>query len=77
MSQPPIKWGKLKKYLTRNGYEIDTDGGDKIISKGGRGKTHRIGHNYCSHYGDQLTAGHIKALERKFGITRKDILGGK
>jgi hypothetical protein len=75
MSQPPVKWGKLKRFLDRNGFEIDTDGGDKIISRGGKGKTHRIGHKYSTQPGDEISKGHLSALERKFGITRKDILG--
>lgn len=75
MSQPPVKWGRLRTFLNRNGFEIDTEGGDKIVSRGGKGKTHRIGHEYASQPGDELSRGHLSALKRKFGITRKDILG--
>lgn len=74
MSQPAVKWGRLKRFLERNGFEIYSDGGDKIISR--NGIAHRIGSKYCNRYGDELSKGHLRTIERKFGVTRNDILNG-
>ena len=81
MSQPRVKWGSAKRYFRRHGYTIRSSGGDKIIiaPKGGpAGRTRmtvRIGHNYSSRDGDELAEGHISAIRRAFGVTRKDLLG--
>ena len=72
MSQPAVKWGRLKRFLQRQNFQIRTDGGDKLITDGKL--VHRIGHDFCTGYGDELSSAHLKALKRKFGITRNQIL---
>jgi len=72
MSGPTVKWGQLDRYLQRHNFHIYTKGGDKIIRH--HGKTVRIGHKFCNHYGDQLLPAHLSALKRVFGIGVEDIL---
>ena len=72
MSEPSINWKQLKKFLDKNGYEIYSDGGDKVVFKGK--KKHRIGHRFCNSPSDVVSKGHLAALKRKFRITREDIL---
>ena len=72
MSQPVVKWGQLKRFLSRNDFQIYSIGGDIVIKK--NGIVHRIGHDYCNHNGDELSNGHLSAIKRKFGVTRSDIL---
>jgi len=71
MSRPAVKWGQLKRFLLRNGFQIYNDSGDVIITKDGT--AHRIGHKYCNHSGDEISKGHLSAIKRKFGVTRSDI----
>ena len=33
MSQPAVKWGQLKRFLSKNNFQIYSDGGDKLIAK--------------------------------------------
>lgn len=73
MSEPSVTWRKLKKYLNANGYELDHDGGDILVIK--PPDKHRIGHVFCNKATAQISDAHLTALRRKFGITRKDILG--
>jgi hypothetical protein len=72
MSQPAVKWKQLKHFLKLNGFVIYSTGGDVIIIK--KGITHRIGHKYCNQPGDEISKGHLSAIKRKYGVTRKDIL---
>jgi len=72
MSQPAVKWGRLLRFLNRHNFQINTDGGDKLIIKDG--KVHRIGHKFCTSNNDELSPAHLSAIKRKFGVTREDIL---
>jgi hypothetical protein len=74
VSEPAVQWGQLLRYLNQNGYSLENDGGDVIVSNNA-GKVHRIGHIFCNHRTTHISPGHLSALKRKFGITRKDILG--
>lgn len=81
MGRPQIKWAMVEKYFSRRGYEIRGSGGDKIIVAPKDGKTRSrntvlIGHNYCSHAGDELANGHLKQLKHAFGVKWEDILNG-
>lgn len=71
MSQSAVKWGQLERFLRRNNFQIHNDGGDKLIVKDN--KVHRIGHRFCTNYGDELSPGHLSAIKRKFGVTHDDI----
>lgn len=73
MSQPAVNWGQLKRYCEDNGFEFYHDGGDTFLIKDGI--KHRIGHTYCNKHKSEIPRGHMSTLKRKFGITRKDILG--
>ena len=73
MSEPAVSWGQLRKFLSHNGFEIDPDGGDKLVSKDG--KVHRIGHLFATSHSDQISKGHLTALRHKFGITPRQIRG--
>ena len=80
MSVPRVKWGQAKRYFERHNYQIDTDGGDKLIrepkdstSKRLR-KVVRIGHKFCTSYGDELLSCHLSNISRKFGVSWQDIL---
>ena len=72
MSQPVVKWGQLKRFLSRNDFQIYNSGGDIIIVKDGI--PHRIGHKYCNHSGDEISRGHLSKIKQKYGFTRSDIL---
>jgi len=74
VSEPAVQWKQLRRFLNRNGFEIDHDGGDKLVSKDG--VVHRIGHVFSTKNTTQVSDGHLQALHRKFGLTRKQILEG-
>ena len=71
MSEPAVHWGQLRKFLNRGGFAIESDGGDKLVSK--NGVVHRIGHIFATNHSDQISKGHLAALKRKFGFTARDI----
>ena len=80
MSRRPVRWKIARRYFERRGYEIRSQGGDKIIiapreriPDHGR-QTVRIGHKYCSHDGDELLPAHLSAIRRAFGVTRDELL---
>jgi len=82
MSRPAVKWGDVHRYFTRRGYSIYNQGGDSIIAAPNDGrprsrKTVRIGHRFSNHPGDELRNAHVAAIERAFGVTRKDILADR
>jgi hypothetical protein len=72
-----MKWGKLVRYLERNGYEIISGGGDKIIKapKDGRpGRSRqqiRIGHTSTRNHGTELLRCYVSKLKNVFGITEE------
>ena len=78
MGQPRVKWGDVKLYLERNGYEIRHHGGDKIIvgppSPGSRRQTVRIGHTSSRNAGTELLRVYVSQLKRVFGINIDDLL---
>ena len=81
MSRPAIKWGKLKRYVLKHGYQIRPSGGDKIIiapnSEKLRSRNHvRIGHKSSNGPGSEVLPCYLNSIERAFGITRHDILNG-
>lgn len=83
MSQPEIKWGKLKTYLQDKGYEISGKGGETKISappsssSGPRSRNQVvIGHKCSNHAGSKVYDCYLNAIRNAFGITRKDILDG-
>ena len=82
MSQPAVKWGQVHRCFTRRGYFIYNQGGDSIIAAQDDGRsrsrqTVRIGHRFSHHHGSELLKAHLSALQRAFGVTRKDILADK
>lgn len=74
-----MKWGKLERFLRRNGYEITSRGGDKIIKapKDGDPKRKRqqlyIGHTSCGHKGSELLKCYVSKLRNVFGISEDDV----
>jgi len=72
MSPVEVTWSDLRKYLRKNNIEYEHSGGDVVIKVGSQ--AHRIGHYFCTKHSQPLIPHHLKALERKFGITRRDIL---
>lgn len=80
MSQQAVKWGQLKKFCDRNGFEIRPSGGDKIIvcPKGWIGGNNRptvlVGSKCSGHAGDVVFGCYISKIHRTFGVTRQDIL---
>ena len=80
MSQQQIKWGQLKRFFDRNGFDIHPSGGDKIITclsgwNGGNGRrAFLIGHKCCSHAGNVVFDVYMQKLRRTFGVTREGIL---
>ena len=72
MSQRAVKWGQLRRYLLRNGFQIVGSGGDKIITRDNQ--IVRVGHTSSSSPGSQVLDCYLSALCRKFGITREAIL---
>jgi hypothetical protein len=80
MSAVRPKWKQLERYCLRHGYDVRSDGGDKVIvappnsDPSRMRQTVRIGHRHAKP-GVELPIGHIKQLKRAFGITPEDILG--
>jgi len=74
-----VKWGRLERYCRRNGYEITSRGGDKIIKAPKDGKTERrrqqlyIGHTSCAHAGTELKKCYVSKLKNIFGITEEAV----
>ena len=78
-----IKWGQLKAYLEKNGYEIKQGkGGDKkIVSPRNSGDPRTqnqivIGHNCSDHKSDDIYKSYMSLIKRVFGLTEDDILNG-
>jgi hypothetical protein len=74
-----LKWGRLERYLLRNGYQITSRGGDKIIKAPKDGNPARsrqqlyIGHKSCAHAGTELLRCYVSKLKNVFGITEDDV----
>ena len=81
MSRPRVKWGQARRYFLRHGYEIRSQGGDKIIiappdqNPDRSRQTVRIGHRFCTRPGDELNNAHVQMIRRAFGVTREQLLG--
>ena len=79
-NKPRVKWKHVEKYCKAHGYQIYSQGGDKIIkappgkSISGNFPTVLIGHKCCGHKNDEVFEVYVKKLEHRFGITRKDLL---
>ncbi|MFA5422517.1 MAG: hypothetical protein WC374_01495 [Phycisphaerae bacterium] len=75
MSLPAIQWATVHRYFNRkkDAFEIYHQGGDVIILRKSDKKPVRIGHKFLGHT-ETLRPGHLKKIERTFGITREDIL---
>ncbi len=80
MGWPNVKWGCVEKYFKNHGYDVYSQGGDKVIYAPKDGDTRRqrqmvvIGHNYSDHKGDKLSPGHLAKIRRAFGVTAEQIL---
>ena len=80
MGQPRVKWGQVKRYFEQRGYEIRTQGGDKIIiaphdSRPRSRQTVVIGHTSCSGDHCELLKCYESAIKRAFGVTSAQIRG--
>jgi hypothetical protein len=81
MGQPRVKWGDVKRYFERRGYQIYNKGGDAFIvaPKDGTPRSRQsvlIGHHCSNHAGAELGRGYVRAIERAFGVTLNQILEG-
>jgi hypothetical protein len=80
MGQQRLKWGQIERYLKHHGYEIRSQGGDKIIvappGNGGQRtrNTLRIGHTSCRSAGTEVLKVYVSKLRNVFGISFDDIL---
>jgi len=82
MSQPAVKWKQVEKYFFRRGYDIYSEGGDRVIvapqdlDPRRKRQVVRIGHRYCNRPGAELSRGHLGQIKRAFGVTAADIRAG-
>lgn len=82
MGQPRLKWGQVRAYFLRHGYEITESGGDKIIKapKDGSGQRTRqqvrIGHTSSRNDGTEMLRCYTSAIRRAFGVSDEDIRNG-
>jgi len=80
MSRRRPKWKEAQRYFRRHGFEIHSDGGDKVVvappdpARRLKRQTVRIGHRFARP-GVELPWGHIRQIERPFAVTVEDILG--
>lgn len=78
MGQPRLKWGQVRAYFARHGYEIYDDGGDKIIvaPKDGNLRSRqsvRIGHTSTRNSGTEILKCYESRLRHAFGVDPNDI----
>jgi hypothetical protein len=74
MSLPAVQWGDVYRYFNgKDEYEIYFQGGDAIILKKSDRRTVCIGHKFLKHT-KELRPAQLKMIERRFGVTRQDIL---
>ena len=82
MGQPRVKWGQVRRYFERRGYEITSSGGECIIRAPRTSDEKRtrpqvtIGHKWCNHAGSELLPCYLQAIRRTFGVSVSDILIG-
>ena len=77
-----VKWRDARRYFRKHGYEIHSDGGDKVIVGP---RTHpatrrsrapvRIGHHFTKSNSELLDV-HLRCIRTAFGVTAEDILCG-
>ena len=79
MSTRRPKWKDYERYFYRNGYSVRKDGGDRVIvaptnlNPPPNRPTVRIGHRFVKP-GTELPSGHVRQIERAFGVTPDDVL---
>jgi hypothetical protein len=80
MSTRRPKWKDYERYFLRRGYTVRKSGGDRIIVAPPNMRpppnryTVRIGHLFVKP-GAELPNGHVKQIERAFGVCPGDVLG--
>ena len=81
MSLRRPKWKQVERFFLRRGFDIRSVGGDRILvappgwNPGRKRQTVRIGHRFTK-VGAELPWGHIRQIERAFGVTREELLEG-
>ncbi len=84
MSQPAVKWKDILHYFNdANDYRIHRSGGDAIIIKLPTDRKKRkklpvrIGHKFSNHPGCEIPRGLLGVIQRRFGVSREDILNAR
>ena len=80
MSGKVPDWGDVRRYFLKRGYQVYSDGGDKIIvaprdgNPARRRQTVRIGHKFSTRDNDELLLLHMTRIKLAFGVTKQMIL---
>ena len=81
MSQDRPKWKEYERYFLRHGFSVYSKGGDKIIVAPPDQSARRtrqvvvVGHRFARP-GQELPHGHVRQIERAFGVSPEDVRGG-
>lgn len=79
MSTLRPKWKQYERYFLRHGFALRKVGGDTVIvappniAPAPNRQTVRIGHRFTAP-GTELPVGHVRQIERAFGVAPQDVL---
>jgi hypothetical protein len=83
MSARRPKWGQIERFFLRQGFEIRSRGGERILIspaawQRGMGPGHlvRIGHTSCRSHGTEVLHCYVRQIRRVFGVTPEEIAEG-